>query len=112
MSKRESYYCQLVCCKMSDPVPYLCKADNHLSFVDLTNLKDLQLSSCRVTDLGVSYLRGLLKLTHLNLEGCPVTAACLEALSGLASLISLNLNRCGIYDDGCENFEGKCNASC
>ena len=33
-------------------------ADDHLSFVDLTNLKDLQLSCCKITDLGVSYIRG------------------------------------------------------
>lgn len=31
---------------------------------------------------------------------------------GLASLVLLNLNRCGIYDEGCENFEGKCSADC
>ncbi|KAM0876091.1 hypothetical protein ACQ4PT_036416 [Festuca glaucescens] len=49
---------------------------------DLTNSKDLQLFSCRITDLGVSYLRGLSKLTQLYLESCPVTASCLEDISG------------------------------
>jgi hypothetical protein len=55
----------------------------HLS--DLTNLRELQLSCCKISDLGVSYLRGLSKLAHLNLEGCAVTAACLEVISGFAS---------------------------
>lgn len=45
--------------------PHPCKADNHLYFVDLTNLKDLQLSCCRITDLGVSYLRGKRDLKFL-----------------------------------------------
>jgi hypothetical protein len=33
-------------------------SDDHFSFVDHTNLKDLQLSCCKITDLGVSYIRG------------------------------------------------------
>jgi len=39
-------------------ISHFCMVDDHLSFVDLTNLKDLQLSCCKITDLGVSYIRG------------------------------------------------------
>jgi hypothetical protein len=39
-------------------ISHFCMTDGHLSFVDLTNLKDLQLSCCKITDLGVSYIRG------------------------------------------------------
>ena len=43
---------------MAFPDLPFCMADDHLSFVDLTNSKDLQLSCCKITDLGVSYIRG------------------------------------------------------
>ncbi|KAH7574334.1 hypothetical protein JRO89_XS03G0283700 [Xanthoceras sorbifolium] len=82
-----------------------------LQAVRLTMLKELQVSNCNITDLGVSYLRGLRKLIMLNLEGCNVTAACLDYISGyfcaaLVALAYLNLNRCSISDDGCDKFSG------
>ncbi|KAH7547434.1 hypothetical protein FEM48_Zijuj01G0309600 [Ziziphus jujuba var. spinosa] len=74
------------------------------SLAGLTNLKGLQISCCKVTDNGISYLKGLHKLSLLNLEGCPVTAACLDSLSALAALRYLNLSRCCLSDSGCEMF--------
>uniref|UniRef100_A0A0A9H0T1 Uncharacterized protein n=1 Tax=Arundo donax TaxID=35708 RepID=A0A0A9H0T1_ARUDO len=60
-----------------------CITDSDMKYLaDLTNLRELQLSCCKISDFGVSYLRGVSKLAHLNLEGCAVTAACLEVISG------------------------------
>ncbi|RDX79075.1 F-box/LRR-repeat protein 14, partial [Mucuna pruriens] len=75
-------------------------------------VRELQISNSSITDIGITCLRGLEKLTTLNVEGCNITAACLESIhdsnfvcSGtLASLAFLNLNRCGLSDDGFEKI--------
>ncbi|CAI9299507.1 unnamed protein product [Lactuca saligna] len=57
---------------------------------DLRNLEELQISSSKVTDNGVTFLKGLHKLALLNIERCPITAACLDSLSDLVALLFLN----------------------
>ncbi|KAI3512221.1 hypothetical protein L1887_19511, partial [Cichorium endivia] len=59
----------------------------------LTNLKELQISCSKVTDRGVTFLKGLHKLALLNMERCPITAACLDSLSDLVTLLYLNVSR-------------------
>ncbi|KAK7837252.1 f-box/lrr-repeat protein 14, partial [Quercus suber] len=90
------------CCK--------CVTDLDLKAISgITSLKELQAFSSNITDVGVSYLKGLHNLTMLNLEGCNITNACLESISALVALAVLNLNRCDLNDDGWEKFSGNKN---
>nr|GEU71852.1 hypothetical protein [Tanacetum cinerariifolium] len=50
---------------------------------ELTNLKELQISCSKITDHGVTFMKGLHKLALLNMERCPITSTCLDSLSGL-----------------------------
>nr|KAJ0187736.1 hypothetical protein LSAT_V11C900481970 [Lactuca sativa] len=70
----------------------------------LRNMKELQISSSKVTDNGVTFLKGLHKLALLNMERCPITATCLDSLSDLVGLLFLNLSISNITDDGCDKF--------
>ncbi|XLT59052.1 hypothetical protein HN873_051656, partial [Arachis hypogaea] len=47
----------------------------------LACLESLEISCSKVTNFGISFLKGLQKLSLLNLEGCLVTAACLDSLA-------------------------------
>ncbi|XP_027066936.1 uncharacterized protein [Coffea arabica] len=81
------------CCK--------CITDSDMeSLAGLINLKELQISSVNITNIGVSYLEGLSNLISLTVEGCNVTASCLDPISALISLQHLDLNRCSLSDDG------------
>ncbi|XP_071910881.1 uncharacterized protein [Coffea arabica] len=72
------------CCK--------CITDSDMeSLAGLINLKELQISSVNITNIGVSYLEGLSNLISLTVEGCNVTASCLDPISAFRHLKVLNL---------------------
>ncbi|XLR19271.1 hypothetical protein S83_047183, partial [Arachis hypogaea] len=48
---------------------------------ELACLESLEISCSKVTNFGISFLKGLQKLFLLNLEGCLVIAACLDSLA-------------------------------
>ncbi|WVZ24062.1 hypothetical protein V8G54_002606 [Vigna mungo] len=95
-SLKKLEFLNIGCCK--------CVTDSDTkSISELINLKELHISNSSITDIGISYLRGLEKLTTLN--GCNITGACLEFIHALASLACLNL-RCGLSNDGFEKIAG------
>jgi len=66
---------------------------SHLS--SLIKLTSLDLSYCDITDVGLSHLSGFINLTSLNLSNCGnITDVGLSPLSGLINLTSLNLSDC------------------
>nr|GEV99565.1 putative reverse transcriptase domain-containing protein [Tanacetum cinerariifolium] len=71
---------------------------------ELTNLKELQISCSKVTNHGVTFLKGLHKLALLNIERCPITSACLDSLSDLVGLNYLNVSRSNFTDEGCDKL--------
>ncbi|GJT21028.1 F-box/LRR-repeat protein 14-like protein isoform X1 [Tanacetum coccineum] len=66
---------------------------------DLTNLKELQISCSKVTDHGITFLKGLHKLALLNMERCPITSACLDSLLDRVGLHYLNVSRSNFTDE-------------
>jgi hypothetical protein len=65
----------------------------HLSA--LTQLLDLDLGDCEITDYGISHLRSFTALVRLDLSGCSLlTDAGLAHVSVLTALRSLQLARC------------------
>nr|GEU34387.1 hypothetical protein [Tanacetum cinerariifolium] len=71
---------------------------------ELTHLKELQISCSKVTDHGVTFLKGLHKLALLNMKRCPITSACLDSLSDLVGLHYLNVSRSNFTDKGCDKL--------
>jgi hypothetical protein len=64
-------------------------------FATLSQLTGLNLSSCGITDLGMSFLRSLVNLEHLNLAFCNrISDAGLRHLHKLNKLTYLDLQGC------------------
>lgn len=73
--------------------------------VDLSNLKQLQLSGCKLTDNSLWQLSVELEtLRQLNLEDNYITLKGVEYLSTLRSLEQLNLNQNFVDDRALEHF--------
>ncbi|GJS63983.1 F-box/LRR-repeat protein 14-like protein isoform X1 [Tanacetum coccineum] len=72
----------------------------------LTNLKELQIFCSKVTDHGVTFLKGLHKHALLNMERCPITSACLDSLSDLVGLHYLKDGFRSCLEESFKMFEG------
>nr|KAJ0223433.1 hypothetical protein LSAT_V11C200062270 [Lactuca sativa] len=75
----------------------------------LKNLKELEVSSSKVTDHGVTFFKDIVTLLYLNLSRCNLTDnGCFVPLNaGLNNLESLNLDSCRIRDNGLINLAVK-----
>jgi Leucine-rich repeat (LRR) protein len=70
-----------------------------------TNLELLSLWDTHVTDAGLQHLKGLINLERLYLEGTQVTDAGLEHIKGLTNLKHLYLEGTNVTDAGVEGLK-------
>ena len=73
---------------MKEPAP-LFVPDATVEPRDLTQLQELYLARCAVTDAGLQHIAGLTRLRALNLYGTQMTTAGVEHLMKLSALRSL-----------------------
>lgn len=79
--------------------------DDDLEYLN-PNLKELDLSSCQITDKGVSKLRRLKHLVSLNLNNNAMSQFAFESLRKLKSLRFLDLRDCpDIHTEQAKIFE-------
>ena len=71
----------------------------------LKNMEILRLYFCsRITDIGIEYLAGLTNLKELTLNGCSITNRSLNLLSKFSKLETLGLAATSITDEGVETI--------
>ena len=73
----------------------------------MTALKELHLENTGITDAGLDHLKGLVGLEYLNLYGTKVTDAGIQKLAGLAKLKALYLWQTGVTKAGVAQLRGK-----
>jgi len=82
----------------------------HLS--TLTNLSSLDISRTKASDEGVRSLLPLSNLTNLALAGCPISNHGVGVLApALSNLITLNLEWCAVGDAGFQSLTSLANLS-
>ncbi len=82
-------------------------SDAGLSHVaGLKQMRDLDLSHCRVTVAGLKHLAGLTGLRRLDLSGCDITDEGLSHLAGLTNLEYLDADHNQVSDTGLKYLSG------
>lgn len=67
-------------------------------FLQLETLEDLSLSRHKITDAGVRYLAGMMRLQKLELKEIPITDASASVFENMTGLMKLNLSNTKVGD--------------
>lgn len=65
-----------------------------IEYISGLSLLNLDISYCKITDIGIKYLFPIISLVSLNISGCKITKKVIEYISQLSSLTSINFSYC------------------